>query len=1443
VSDARFSPSEALAGRAILLCGGTGFLGKVFTSLLLDRFPEIGHVYLLVRSAGDSMRRFDEEILPSPAFDPLRERHGPRLERYLEDKLTVVAGDVSEPGLGLGEADADRIAARADVVVNVAAHVVFNAPLDTALRANVSGPRHALAFARRLRRPALVHVSTCYVAGDRSGERWEDEPIVGHYPSRQDGLPELSVESEIAECERALLRAREEAEDQALAIRFLAAARRRLRDEGRDADEARARVALAQERKAWLRRRLVELGTDRARRWGWPNVYVYTKSLGEQLVAASADMVRSIVRPAIIESALDFPHPGWNEGFTTTAPLIQLAIRGQSHFPLRPDVILDLVPVDAVASGLAAVTAQAAVTEPPLVYQLSTSDRNPLRLERVALLMEVYRRRRARRPDAGLGEKLAARLQISTVDPDLFEGTVLPAVKAAARGTSRLLERLEAAGLGVSGWSRRAQAAVTAFQDEVGWAEGHVRTFRPYMADNRYVFRTDNVRALFRRIRGPERDRLQWAPEAIDWADYWVNVHCPGLERWVLAKVERSDRSPARPPAHRTLVELFDGATRAHASRVAMAVRRNGREERYRYAELRECALRAAAALAGRGIGGGDKVALAAGNSPEWGMAYFGIVRCGAACVPIAPDAAPSEVASLLALSDSRVLVLGDTAAGTVPDYEEAIAERGLPTAVVRLADLLAVGDDAREKEQIARLPPPPPPSAVASILFTSGSTGRPKGVMLTHRNFTSQVAQLLAVYDVDHRDGMLSILPLHHSFEFSAGFLLPLSRGARITYLPELSGDGITAALRSGRVTCMVGVPAVWDLMRRRLLGRLSERSPRLGTLAAKLIALNRRLREDTPLNLGPLFFAPVHIALGGRIRYLISGGAALSKESLDTFRGLGFDLLEGYGLTEAAPVLTVSRPGDRSDAGTVGPPLPGVELRIDRPDAAGVGEVVARGPGVMAGYYKDDEATRLAMEGSWLRTGDLGRLDGAGRLQLAGRIKDVIVGPDGENVHPDEVERLYAAPGLVQELCVAGLREEGGAERVACIAVPDAGGMPQLTPDQRRGRIEDHFRRTASGLPPHKRVRILHVHDGELPRTPTRKLKRRDVALLLARLEAARAPRIVSTSDAVDAEWLKRLVAPIVGRRPRDLSDRASLDQLGLDSLGYAELAAALEAAGHQPLPAETMQACASLHELAAALAPGRAGATAPAPALAEASQGEIHVPKLVSALGRRGYLLAERLVYEQVLQSRVRGRRHVPARAPFIVAANHLSHLDAGLVRTALGRAGERLVILAAADYFFDTPIKRAFFSSFAGLLPVERGVTNAESLRRALEVLQRGSSVLVFPEGTRSRSGALQVFRRGVGYLALRAGVGVLPLHVDTHGALPPGSLTFKSRRVEARIGPFIAYERLAHCAAGLPRPEGERAVAGMVRDAIESLKDGARRTGVGRAREEVLAEVE
>src|SRR6185436_2496948 len=230
-------------------------------------------------------------------------------------------------------------------------------------------------------------------------------------------------------------------------------------------------------------------------------------------------------------------------------------------------------------------------------------------------------------------------------------------------------------------------------------------------------------------------------------------------------------------------------------------------------------------------------------------------------------------------------------------------------------------------------------------------------------------------------------------------------------------------------------------------------------------LMSANAELRNRSSVNLGKLLFWPVHRKFGGRVRFMVSGGSALPDEVHKAFHALGFTIAEGYGLTEAAPVLAVSELGHKRRAGTVGAALPGIEIKIDQPDAEGIGEVVAKGPNVMAGYFGDREATDTVLQDGWLHTGDLGRLDAEGRLYLVGRKKDVIIDANGKNVYPDELEELYQDHPHVKELSIVGLPDEGGVgEKVACLCVPEykVSGEEEPRPrEEVRRELEEHFRK----------------------------------------------------------------------------------------------------------------------------------------------------------------------------------------------------------------------------------------------------------------------------------------------------------------------------------------------------------------------------------------------
>ena len=1436
------SPTEIFNDRKMFLIGSTGFLGKVTLSMLLHNFPNIGRVYVTVRarSQEESESRFWNSVLTAPPFDPLRERYGSALDGFIRDKVVILGGDIGETNLGYTEEQAQAIADDIDVILNSAGNVTFNPTLESALRTNVVGTQNVIAFARRMKRPALIHVSTCFVAGNRSGPVWENDSVLGYFP-RQNELPgvEFDPEQEIKDCAKLAERVREEARDAMMVARFRDLARKRLNEENRDAADPDALgLAVARERKVWTRTRLTDLGVERAAWWGWPNIYTYTKSLGEQMVAAETGIVRSIVRPSIVESALSYPFPGWNEGFTTTAPIIFLVLKGQTQIPANEKLILDITPVDQVASVMLAVAAQACVEEPKLVHQAATGDSNPNNMDRIIGLVGLYKRRHFQEKDTGfkLVNEIVARMEPRPVSTSTFEKFSVPMFNSAAKRASSLLDRARPrwGGGRVVEVIDRMKTTVDRVEEITHETTEAFEIFRPFTIENAYMFRADNVRALFDRISGDEQDLLRWHPEKFDWYDYWMNVHLPGLKKWVFPTLEEDMRAqPKRIYTYRDLLELFETSTKRHATRVAMRIEREGRNEQYTYADMRELATRAAGFLAGQGIKPGDRVMLVSHNAPEWGMTYFGVLKTGASCIPVDPESSVDEIVNFARAGEAAGIVISTKLRDEHTELKAKLTAAGLSPGIWIFDEVFAIPDEQTEEERLALLPSRVTAQSLASLIFTSGTTGRPKGVMLSHRNLTSMVSMLSSVFDMTTKDGVLSVLPLHHTFEFSTGFLTPLSRGAQITYLPELTGDALARAIKNGHVTGMVGVPALWELLHRRIKNKLYERSDWIGKSADAMIKANAWVRDNTPFNFGPVAFYPIHEGLGGRIRYFISGGSALSETIQKDFQGLGFTILEGYGLTEASPVLTVTRPENRMLTGSVGRPLPGVEVKISDPDASGVGEVIARGPNVMLGYFADENATREALVERWLYTGDLGKLDDDGNLFLVGRSKEIIVDTNGKNVYPDELEEIYANSPHVKELSIVGL-PDGIGEKVACLVVADDEYDITLSRAELRRKVEEHFREVSASLPYYKRVKVLQFTEDELPRTATRKVKRAEVTTMLEALGSnnkANAAAQTETAAGSETRWLVGIVANVTNRPQSEISLNSRLAELGFDSLMFVELAAAIENAGGSITAPERLNEAQDLRELAS-LVSRRPGASSGSSARAESRRNEdeeIHVPSLVSRAGTRAGDVLQRLFYDRFLETHYEGRSNIPVHTNFIVAANHSSHLDMGLTKMALAESGKDMVVLAAADYFFDTKYKRAVMENFTNLVPMERTGSLRQSLRHASSFLNRGYNALIFPEGTRSLTGEIADFKPVIGYLALHTGVGILPVYLEgTHEAMPKGSNIIKNRKVGARIGHYLEAADLEAMTKGLPRAEAYRLIAARVKHEVENLRDRVRR---------------
>ena len=1464
----KLSPTEIFKGKKIFFIGGTGFVGKVTLSMLLNNFPDIGKVYATVRARdeNESNTRFWTTIVTSPTFDPLREKYGDGFEDFIRAKVVPVNGDVGNEYLGLDEKEARKIMQDTDVIINGAGNVTFNPPLESALRTNVVGSNNIIKLARMMKKPRLVHVSTCFVAGKRSGAIWENEPVVGYFPRKNELIgTTFDVNREVEDCARLSEQARQEADDAVQAAKFREQARARFIEEGRDPDdESELKSAIFRERKMWIRERTTELGAERAEYWGWTNIYTYSKSLAEQIIAQQDDIIKTLVRPSIVESSQDYPFPGWNEGFTTTAPLILIALRGQPIIPVNEKLILDIIPVDMVSGVILAAAMNTLVDDnPPLVFQASSGDSNPNDMKRIVGLVGLYKRQHFDEKETGnkIANKLAGMVEAATVTQRTYELTSAPMLNKIAKRADALLDKAAPrwGGGRIGNIVSDVQKSVGDFKRTTQETMDAFAMFKPFMIDNEYLYRSDNVRALHAVIKDKEKHLLPWYPEKLDWYDYWLNVHFPGMRKWVLPTLEEELKiQEKRSYTYKDLLDLFDTSTKRFPTRTAMRIERNGRKEQYTFEDVRELALRAAGFFAKNGIQQGDRVILFSHNMPEWGMTYFGILKAGATAIPIDPASSVDEIVNFAKAGEASAIVLSEKLANENPQLKDKFAEAGINTfsgkdggpiqnpkskiqnlKVWTFDDVFEMPDETEEAKRNALLPAKILSNSVASLIFTSGTTGKPKAVMLSHKNFTNMISMLSSVLDMDITDGVLSVLPMHHTFEFSAGFLTPFSNGTQITYLDELTAEELSHAIENGHVTGMVGVPALWEMLHRRIKTRLRERGDWIADIADNVIEFNAWIRDNTPFNLGPIVFFPIHQGMGGKMRYLISGGSALSEKVQKDLHGLGFTVLEGYGLTESSPVLTVARPGNKLLRGSVGKPLPGVEVKIADPDDSGVGEVLARGQNIMLGYYNNEEATEAVLQDRWLRTGDLGKLDEDGNLYIVGRSKDVIIDSNGKNIYPDEIEDLYGKSGFIKELSVVGLPDDDGGEKIASLVVPDYEHDIALSRAEVNKKVEEHFREISASLPFFKRVKVLHITPFELPRTATRKVKRPEVVEMLQGLEdrAKTKTKAVAESKGDDnALWIRRIVATVSNRPLSDIAIEDKLADLGFDSLMFVELQAAVEDAGGRVLSPDTLNEVQTVRELLTAVQRvDKSKRLADEPRVDEKKDEDedIVIPSIIRRAGNAVVSFAQDTLYEGVLDTDIQGESNVPQHVNFIVAPNHTSHLDTGLVKKALGEGvADQTVAVAAADYWFDTKYKRAYMNNFTTLVPIERTGSLRQSLRHVTRILNEGYNALIFPEGGRQESGEIAEFKPIIGYLALNQKIGILPMYIwGTYEAFPKGRVIPKrssiGAKVGAKVGRFLEYDELKKMTEGVPNTEAYRLVAARVQHEIENMRDGKR----------------
>lgn len=554
---------QALAGKHVFLTGGSGFVGKVWLSMALTQLPEIERIYVFLRPKAlvPARQRFEKMINTSQAFRPLHERYGRGLSESLADRLEVVEGELSAPDLGLQPAVVRRLRRDLDVFIHCAGLVDFNPDLRKAISCNVDATMRVADFVEHCDHASLLHISTCYVAGKRYGEIPETLE-----PNFAPDNPTFSVRSELAEAHARIDTIVRTHDTPAVSERLREEVLSELREQGRHEPSAHLLETLTRKRqREELKHALEEEGMQRASRHGWHNTYTYTKSMAESLLAQRSSRLRyAVLRPSIVESAIEFPQPGWNESFNGSAPLAYIMGSWFRMVPARPDAPFDVIPVDLVARAMTTVSAALINNRHKPVYHVGTSDRHRCSVGRAAELIVLSHRRYFRENRHKRSERvLKSRWDAILVEPDHPLG--IQTSRALVRGYDEVVDLLPRKLRSKLG---RLSSRVHELDDTFAQIEKLVQLYLPFMYESYYVFKSNALDS-----HPPAESEFRWGPALYDWRQYWLETHMPGLRRWAFPLIEgkrperyRAEHSVRLAEAELLHEEKHAAETRLHVS-------------------------------------------------------------------------------------------------------------------------------------------------------------------------------------------------------------------------------------------------------------------------------------------------------------------------------------------------------------------------------------------------------------------------------------------------------------------------------------------------------------------------------------------------------------------------------------------------------------------------------------------------------------------------------------------------------------------------------------------------------------------------------------------------------------------------------------------------------------------------------------------------------------
>ncbi|MFC1477997.1 AMP-binding protein [Candidatus Margulisiibacteriota bacterium] len=842
----------------------------------------------------------------------------------------------------------------------------------------------------------------------------------------------------------------------------------------------------------------------------------------------------------------------------------------------------------------------------------------------------------------------------------------------------------------------------------------------------------------------------------------------------------------------KTLTDKLKHIARQYPNDVIMQIKEEKEYVRYTYKDFFETSKAVACWLIKNGFKKGKRAAIVMGNCPQWGMIYFGILFSGGIAVPFDPKSSADDTKYILEHSEAGIVF---ASAETLPLLTEAVSGFETPPVIVTLdtddhnSGYIPLIDIISLPQSLMAHAALPSISAndTASILYTSGTTGRPKGVMLSHNNFNSNFRSIDHLNICSPVDNVLSILPLHHSYPFMVTLIVPLFSRVRITYLKSLKSEELLQCMRETGVTILVGVPQLFQLFHKNIMEKISHiplaaRLPLLGTLKILLL-----IKQTFHINPARILLGPVHHKFGRKLRLLVSGGAKLNTKVNRDLSSLGFNIIEGYGLTETAPVVSFNTL-EHTHIGSVGKPVPHCYARIGQPDEHGHGEILISGSNVMQGYFKSTQDTNTVMIDGWFHTGDTGYFDKHGYLYITGRVKETIVLSSGKNITPDEIESYYSKIPFIKEMCILGIGADES-EYLGAVIVPDMEYYRHNKEIEVFDTLCANIKNFSRLLPAYQRILRFIIAREELPRTRLGKLQRFAVRKqYIDQLQGRQIkPRPLSNEEnkLLNSPTGQKLTAVLTAcspLKPDSISpaDHIELD-LGLTSLDRVELALALEQAFKIDIKDTEMAQIFTAKELIEKIEEiiSTQGLTTTKtaldtdnvwPALLTREPPDKLIDKIDLTPCPCNILLTGavtglfRILFKLFWKLKISGIENIPPAGPFVLCPNHGSFLDGPIVSAALpSHLKKDLFFLGTTAFFEDTWLRRLV--KWMRVIPVDQAVHLVEAMQACAYVLNRGKTACIFPGGGRATSPEVREFRKGIGILAKELNIPLIPVYIN------------------------------------------------------------------------------